>query len=220
VTKFREFWTRDEPKELKESKDLTKSEKHTEPKDLMEPIERTKLNSHPNASPLPNTDPHPPYSSSYTHTQLETFTCTNKVPYRIRSTEPSENDMHIQFHHGVKSDTPPILKQHTLWKPPSILKSTPTPTLKHAHKTQFKIQTHPTAAPEPRIHTHPTPTPNSVFTELEHCCYFFNFIIHLSPPVRARDVQDQFWSPSRLLKLNNQKLPRPGLVNENLLSNF
>ncbi len=33
MTEFREFWTRDEPKELKE------------PKDLMEPIEHTKLNS-------------------------------------------------------------------------------------------------------------------------------------------------------------------------------
>jgi hypothetical protein len=57
--------------------------------------------------------PSPPYSSSHTYTQIETFTCTNKLSYRTRSTEPSENDMHIQFHHGVKSDTPPILKQHT-----------------------------------------------------------------------------------------------------------
>ncbi len=117
MTEFREFWTRDEPmelteltepNELKESKGLTKSKKRTEPKDLMEPIEHTKLNSHPYAS-LPNTDPHPPYSSSHTHTQIETFTCTNKVPYRARSTEASENDMHIQFRHGVKTDTQPIL---------------------------------------------------------------------------------------------------------------
>ncbi len=114
MTEFREFWTRDEPKEpkklteLTEPKELTKYEKRTEPKDLMEPIEHTKLNSHPYASPLPNTDSYPPYSSSHTHTQIETFTCTNKVPYRIRSTEPSENDMHIQFRHGVKSDTHPF----------------------------------------------------------------------------------------------------------------
>jgi hypothetical protein len=119
VTEFREFWTRDEskeltePTELKESKDLTKSEKRTEPKNLIEPIEHTTLNPHPYASPLSNTDPHPPHSSSHTHTQMETFTFTNMVSYRICSTEPSENDMHIQFCHGVKSDTPSILKQHT-----------------------------------------------------------------------------------------------------------
>jgi hypothetical protein len=106
---FREFWTRDEPEELKESKDLTKSEKRTEPKDLMETIEHTKRNSHPYASPLPNNDPPPPYSSSHTYTQIETFTCTNTVSHRTRSTEPSQIDMHIQFRHGVKSDTPPII---------------------------------------------------------------------------------------------------------------
>ncbi len=128
MTEFRQFWTRDEPKEL------TKSEKRTEPKDLMELIEHTKLNSHPYTSPLPNTDPHPPYTSSHTHTQIETFTCTNKVSYRTRSTESSEKDMHIQFHRGVKSDTPPILKQHTTYENiRSILKSTPTPRLNHTH---------------------------------------------------------------------------------------
>jgi len=134
VTEFREFWTRDEPKELTEPKDLTKSEKHTEPKELMEPIEHTKINSHPYASPLPNTDPHPSYSSSHTHTQIETLTCTNKVSYRIRSTELSENDMHIQFRRGVKNDNPPILKQHTPYENlPSILKSTLTSWLNHTH---------------------------------------------------------------------------------------
>ncbi len=149
----------------------------------MEPIEHTKLNSHPYTSPLPNTDPQPPYSSFYTLTQIETFTCTNKVSYRTRSTESSENYMHIQFRHSVKSDTPPILKQHTPWKHPQHLKiythtqnhpDSTTPTLKNAHKTQFQIQTHPTATPEPHIHihTHPTTTPNSIFTELEHCCFF------------------------------------------------
>jgi len=98
----------------------------------MEHIEHTKLNSHPYASPLPNTDPHPLYSSSHTHTQIETHTCTNKVSYRTRSTEPSENDMHTQFRHGVKSDTAPILKQHTPYeKLPSILKSTLTPRPTH-----------------------------------------------------------------------------------------
>jgi hypothetical protein len=79
----------------------------------MEPIEHAKLNSHPYASSLPDTDPQPPYSSSHTHTQMEAFTCTNKVSFPIRSTEPSENDMHTQFRRGVKSDTPLILKQHT-----------------------------------------------------------------------------------------------------------
>ncbi len=52
MTEFRQFWTRDEPKkpkELEETKDLTKSEKRTEPKNLMVPIEHTKLNSHPYA---------------------------------------------------------------------------------------------------------------------------------------------------------------------------
>jgi len=117
VSEFHEFWTRDEPKELTEPNDPNEPKEPTEPKDLMEPIGHMKLNSHPYASPLPITGAHPPYSSSYTHTQIETFMCTNKVFHRTRSTEPSENDMHIQFSHGLKSDTPPIRKRHTCHRP-------------------------------------------------------------------------------------------------------
>ncbi len=90
---FREFWAREEPRDLKEHeeiteiKKLTKPEQRTEPEYLMYPIEHTELNSHPYASSRTNADTRPRHPPCHTYTQIETITCTNTLTHRTRSNE-------------------------------------------------------------------------------------------------------------------------------------
>jgi len=102
-------------------------------------LEHKKLNSYPYASPRTNTGTHPSYLTSHPHIQIETFSFTNTLIHYSRSAEPSQNDIHIQFRHGVNTDIPPILKGYKCHRTAGPT-HTPTPKPQNYKKTSSASQ--------------------------------------------------------------------------------